>query len=226
MKKNIAFIGVFILVVLLSSFLVSAVTGKIGNGRMVLNMEVGDTIERYVNVINDNNEPVNITIFVTGDLKDDFNLEETNFILEPNTEKKVYFSYKAKESGTYETKINIQFAPLEGKNGVGLSSTVIIKVYGQGDSPDDTNTSSDTNSENDTGSVSVRPNIGSVMGGNKESSFKPIYLLGISTVILLLVFLGLLYFVYSKKARGVKGGVANNGNKIKKEIKKWNTFKN
>ncbi|PIN95557.1 hypothetical protein COU56_01215, partial [Candidatus Pacearchaeota archaeon CG10_big_fil_rev_8_21_14_0_10_31_9] len=105
MKKNIAFIGVFILVVLLSSFLVSAVTGKIGNGRMVLNMEVGDSIERYVNVINDNNEPVNITIFVTGDLKDDFNLEETNFILEPNTEKKVYFSYKAKESGTYETKI-------------------------------------------------------------------------------------------------------------------------
>jgi len=220
MKKNIAFIGVFILVVLLSSFLVSAVTGKIGNGRMVLNMEVGDSIERYVNVINDNNEPVNITIFVTGDLKDDFNLEETNFILEPNTEKKAYFSYKAKESGTYETKINIQFAPLEGKNGVGLSSTVIIKVYGQGDSPDDTNTGSDTNSENN--SINISPNIGSVIKSDSESKSKPayLYLLGISTIVLLLVFLGLLYFIYSKKARGVKGGVADNGNKIKKEIKK------
>jgi len=225
MKKNIAFIGVLILVVLLSSFLVSAVTGKIGNGRMVLNMEVGDSVERYVNVINDNDEPVNITVFSSGDLKDEINLEETNFILEPNSEKKVYFLYKAKESGTYETKINVQFASLSAKNGVGLSSTVIIKVYESGDLPsnDDTNDNSNDDEVTSTedNSVSVSPNIGSVIGGgNTGSSFKPIYLFGISTIVLLLVFLGLLYFVYSKKARGVKGGVASNGKKTKQEIKK------
>jgi len=212
MKKNIAFIGVLILIILSSSFLVSAVTGKIGNGRMVLSMEVGDTIGRYVTIINDNDEPLNITLFVSGDLKDELKLEETNFILEPNTEKKANFIYKAKKAGTYDTKINVQFAPLNAKNGVGLSSTVIIKVYGRGDLPDNTNTNTD---ENSTGSVSVKPN----SNNNNRTKFNPIYLFGISTIILLVVFLGLLYFIYSKKTRGVKGGVAN-GNKVKREIKK------
>ncbi|HLC56693.1 MAG TPA: hypothetical protein VJJ23_05650 [Candidatus Nanoarchaeia archaeon] len=216
MKKNIAFIGVLILIILSSSFLVSAVTGKIGNGRMVLSMEVGDTIGRYVTIINDNDEPLNITLFVSGDLKDELKLEETNFILEPNTEKKANFIYKAKKAGTYDTKINVQFAPLNAKNGVGLSSTVIIKVYGRGDLPDNTNTNTD---ENSTGSVSVKPNSNNAIINNNRTKFNPIYLFGISTIILLVVFLGLLYFIYSKKTRGVKGGVAN-GNKVKREIKK------
>ena len=188
---------------------------------MVLSMEVGDTMNRYVNVINDNNEPVNITLFVTGDLKDEMKLEETNFILEPNTEKKAYFVYKAKKAGSYETKVNVQFAPLNAKNGVGLSSTIIINVYGQSDLLDDNTNNNSTDSENNTSGVNIRPNIGSVIKNTENGKFKPIYLLGISTIILLLVFLGLLYFIYSKKTKkGEKGGVANNGNKIKKEIKK------
>lgn len=218
MKKNIAFIGVLILIILSSSFLVSAVTGKIGNGRMVLSMEVGDTIERYVNVINSNDEPVNITLFVSGDLKDELKLEDTNFILEPNTEKRANFIYKAKKAGNYDTKINVQFAPLNAKNGVGLSSTVIIKVYGQGDLPDNTNTNINTD-ENSTGSVNIKPNSNNAIINNDGTKFNPIYLFGISTIVLLVVFLGLLYFIYSKKTRGVKGGVAN-GNKVKREIKK------
>ena len=196
---------------------VSAVTGKIGNGRMVLSMETGDTIERYVNVISDNDEPVNISVFVTGDLKDEFNLDKTSFILEPNEEKKVYFLYKAKEPGTYETKINVQFSSLTAKNGVGLASTVIINVYGEGSLPDDTD-DSEGDLEDDTDSVNLISTTGSAIK-DIGFGFKPIYILGISTMVLLAVFLVMLYFIYSKKMRGVKGGVAHES-KIKREIKK------
>ena len=50
--------GVFIILILISSIsLVHAITGSIGNARMVLRVNVGDTIEKYILVKNVNDIP-------------------------------------------------------------------------------------------------------------------------------------------------------------------------
>ena len=110
---------------------VYAITGTIGNAKMILRGEIGDTIERSILVRNVNDVKLNIKVFVTGDLAKNIELKEEEFELEPGEEKKVYFTIYADEPGTYESKINVQFTPEEG-NGVGLSSTIILIAKGEG----------------------------------------------------------------------------------------------
>jgi hypothetical protein len=117
-----------------------ALTANIGNARMILRAQVGDTIERSVLVKNVNNVTVKIDAVVVGDLAKDLVLKNSNFTLEPNQEKNIDFKVKVTKNGTSETKINIGFSPTDGKGGaVGLTSTIII-IAG-GDSVDDTPTS-------------------------------------------------------------------------------------
>ncbi len=69
-KRNLVLLA--IVVILLTNFLVltdaQKVTGSIGNSRMVLKMEVGETLSRSILVKNVNDFPVKIDITVTGDL--------------------------------------------------------------------------------------------------------------------------------------------------------------
>ncbi len=109
---------------------VDAITGKIGNGRMVLNSEVGETIEKSIRVINDNDVALNISVFTGGNNSELIKIYDTDFILEPGQEKNAKFSIKGVSPGRYDTKIFIQFSSLNDKEaGVGLSSQVVLIVH-------------------------------------------------------------------------------------------------
>lgn len=104
----------------------SAITGTIGNARMILRLEQGEEIERYILVRNVNNISVNIELFASGDLEDKINIKDESFVLESGEEKKAYFTIKPTEIGTTESRVHVRFEPVEGKDGVGLVSTIIV----------------------------------------------------------------------------------------------------
>jgi hypothetical protein len=58
---------------------------------MVLRMDVGETIEKYVLIKNVNDVPVNVEITPTGDLAEYVKLTETNLTLDVGEEEKAYF---------------------------------------------------------------------------------------------------------------------------------------
>lgn len=186
--KSYLFLVVIFVVVLISSNFVIAITGSIGNARMVLSAEVGDTINKYVLVRNVNDVPVDINLSVSENLTKDFKLVEDSFTLQAGDEKKAYFTIEARKPGSYETQINVQFLPLEGnKSGVGLSSTVILNVYGKGELPVDEEPGSNSNAtDNNTGSDIA----GSSIGNKKLSPI--IIILPIITLILLAALLFIL----------------------------------
>src|SRR3989338_3168332 len=125
MKKKNLFHNIWMVIclfilLLLSLNSASAITGKIGNGRMVLNLDSGEEIERSIQVINDNNVSLNITLFTGGNLTENIELVDENFILNPGEEKRAGFILRAPEKiGRYEGRINVKFAP-EDKNEAGV----------------------------------------------------------------------------------------------------------
>ncbi len=143
--KKLALVIVILSIILSISF-VSAITGSIGNARMVLRANTGDLIEKTILVRNINNEPINVEISVSGDLEKDMALKETNFTLAPGEEKNAGFTIKVKNEGTTENKVNVKFSSLTEKNGIGLSSTIIL-IAGKGED------SGDGSDINDTGIV-------------------------------------------------------------------------
>jgi len=137
MNKKIVFLSLSLLILVMLVGNVLAITAKIGNARMILRPEVGDEIEKSIQVINDNDVIVDINLFASGDLEDDIEIIDTEFRLEPGEEKKAFFKIEIKEPGKTETQINVQFTPVDGKNGAGLSSTVIIIASGEGELDED-----------------------------------------------------------------------------------------
>lgn len=108
-----------------------ALTANIGNARMILRVNVGDTVSKTVLVRNVNNASVNISAFASGDLANYTVIKNPTFTLASNEEKNIEFTIKVTKNGTTTTKINVGFAPTEGKGGgVGLSSEVIIIAGG------------------------------------------------------------------------------------------------
>jgi len=140
-KRTVIFCAtLLILSVLLISVSVSALTAKIGNGRMILNTEVGEKIEKSIRVINDNDVSVNITLFPSGDLMNNTDIIDDSFILQPGEEKNARFTVYSNSVGRYETKVNVQFNPTyENENGAGLSSQIILNVYAKGELPNTAN---------------------------------------------------------------------------------------
>ena len=104
----------------------TALTGNIGNARMVLRVSQGDNIDKCILVKNVNDEDINVKLFPAGDLADYITLKDEEFILKPQEEKNACFTIVARKSGTTETKMNVMFSPLDRGNGVGLSSTIIV----------------------------------------------------------------------------------------------------
>ncbi len=193
MKKGI--LAVLLFTIILASS-VYALTGSLGNAKMFLNAEVGETLEKYVLVKNVNNVSVNIKLDVVSDISKDVKLEDNEFGLEPGEERRAYFTIKARKPGVYEIRIQVRFSSLEeGKTGVGLSSVITLKVYGKGELPDEDEESIEENledAENNNAGIT-----GAVTGENKV--ILPAVLLLATTIIL-----ALLLFIIIRKTRKTK----------------------
>jgi len=206
-KKSV---GVF-LVLLLFIFSISsvvAITGSIGNARMILRADTGDTLEKYILVKNVNEVALDIELSATGDLAEYIKIQDDKFSLEPNSEKMAYFTVKVKKSGTTDGKINVLFTPTDGGSGVGLSSTVIVIAEGEEDTswfgwggnddePDDVDNTDDN--------VSV-----SFGGGNNNDgdgadfSMSPVAIGLLVTALMLIIFIGLLVFALKYTKKGIE----------------------
>jgi len=127
MSKKRIISAVLLLVLNLAS--ISAITGSLGNSRMILHIQPGETEEKFLLVKNVNEFPITVEITVTGDLAKNLQIKEESFSLNPEEEKKAYFSITAGKEGTTETRLNVRFTPPEG-NGVGLTSVIIVVSEG------------------------------------------------------------------------------------------------
>ena len=209
MKQQNTKIVSLVLLLILSVGLVSAITGSMGNARMILRVETGDLIEKYILVKNVNDVPLDIELSPAGDLAEDIEIIDDKFSLGPGTEKKAYFNIKVKEEGTTESTINVKFTPEEGGNGVGLSSTVIvIAKEGEGWWEDDY-----TNDDSDDVDGGV-----SVITGNAVSDTKRIFegvsfgvILVIGLVLIFFVLLGVLLFMLRGLNKPKKSSVLESG---------------
>ena len=130
MDKRTILIAFSLLVAIILISNVFALTASIGNARMVLRTETGEKLEKYILVKNVNDVPVDIELIASGDLENYIDIKDDNFRLEPEEDKKAYFTIDVRKAGTSETKINVRFTPDEG-NGVGFSSTIIVIAKGE-----------------------------------------------------------------------------------------------
>ena len=122
---------VFVLVV--SS--VNAITGSVGNLKVVLRPEVnnGDVvvIDRVLKINNVNDVDIKVTLTPDQILDSFSEIIDKEFVLKPGESKDAKFKLNLKNSGTYTGHIYVRFSELEGKNpGVVLSSTVTIVASG------------------------------------------------------------------------------------------------
>ena len=133
---NKQILSIFFSVVLLLSFVssVDAITGSIGNAKMILRPDVGEEVRRSILVKNVNDVALDVEMTATGDLENNIKIEKSEFRLEAGDEYKSYFTIEAKNPGTFENKINVKFSPVDGGDGVGLISTVIVIAEGEAQS--------------------------------------------------------------------------------------------
>ena len=212
MKKRYLSILIAVFFILLFISNVSALVGKISNGRVVLNLESGEDVKRTVGVINDNDVPINVTLTSSGDLKDDIEIIDNNFILEPGEEFKARFGLTAPDKpGTYTGRVNVLFAPLEGGNSVGLSSVITLNVIGDENVPNDEeeDVPEDEDDEGDNRGISLgvigegnQTNLisGNIVLGKEENSITSLMPYLAILVIILLAFLVVLFY-YSRTKR-------------------------
>jgi hypothetical protein len=186
---------------------VYAITGSIGNARMILRQEIGDKIEKSILVKNTNDVPVNVELSVFGDLEKYITIKDQNFSLASGEEKKAFFVVNVQKEGTTESKINVKFSPVDGKNGVGLTSTIIViaqnpygnwkflNIFGN----------KDLETVNESGEVSFgKTKLDSTNVVKRSDS--GIIAAGSSTIVLFIIFLVLLFIAskHIKKKREIK----------------------
>ena len=136
-QKQDKIIAIFLLLLFLTMFLsanVSAVTGKIGNARVVLYPEVdGRTvIDRTILIINDNPFPVEINITPSEEYKDIIQVADKDFTLKAGEEKDAKFKIILSQPGNYDGRLLVYFTEPEKKQGVALSSRIIIYATEEG----------------------------------------------------------------------------------------------
>jgi len=179
---------------------VMAITGSIGNARMIIQATTGEEIEKYVLVKNVNDAPVDINITASGGLADRIEIKEKQFRLNAGEEKQAYFTIKALKPGTTETQINVAFTPQNG-SGVGLSSTVIVVAKGEEVQDSEEN---DNNADNDPSNIT----------GAFAAS--PVLIGLLSTTVILALFI-ILLAVYSQKVKKKKEIIKKRETKPKKK---------
>jgi len=151
---------VIAIIILINVTFISALTGSMGNAKMILRPEVNGftttTIEKSILTNNVNDIPINITLEI-GEGEDFLELIDEEYTLNPGENRKAEFLVKVRKEGTYNGKINVFFSPIEGKEpGVVLSSTIIViakKDQGYEEIDDETEPSDEE--ESNDGSVSV-----------------------------------------------------------------------
>ena len=201
-KRAVNIAAIIFLIFLLVPAFVSAVTATLQGARMVLSAQVGEKIERSITVMNRNDISVTINITKSGDLADNLVISgKTTFELEPGQEQKVFFTIKASEPGTTETRINVLFIPSEG-NAVGLPAVITFVASGEGQATTD---DGDAQKADNSDGISLPFSGQSANSGNSTSSFKLSYLsmLLIGTSILFIIFIVLV--IYSKRLNRKKG---------------------
>src|SRR3989344_1342201 len=210
MNKKIVFIaGLFIALVLIGNVL-AALNVKIGSGIMILRAETGDEIERSILVINDNDFPVNIELTASGDLAEDITIKDDNFTLQAGEKKKAFFTIYVKRAGKTESRVNVQFTPIDGKNRGVLSSKITVVAAGE-DVNVDENVDENTETEDNSSKKSVSGSItGNIVVGKIN---KNIIAFG-TTLILALVFIVILIIYYIKFKKKTK-----ESEETKKEVK-------
>jgi hypothetical protein len=209
MKKSFTLgVVVLCLALVLNSVLLSAITGSMGNARMVLHPEVNGftntVIDRTILIKNVNDVPINITLQRNENATKFVTLIDESFILQPGEERKAAFQVKVKKEGTYEGKINVFFKPVDNSTkepGVVLSS--IVTVIAKKDQSSYDNTPDNTDNTDNT---NVDPT--TVDGNNSNSKVNPMTLLTISTAVLLVVLI-FLFFIAGKKGSKKKGSKVN-----------------
>ena len=195
-KKTLVF--AFAIVVLMTGIMmVSAVTGSIGNGKMVLYPEVNGwtntVIPKTILVNNVNDMPVNITLKLDSNASDFIDLVDETFILEAGESKKAEIVIKVKKEGTYEGRVNVFFKPVEGNEaGVVLSSTIVV-IAKKDTGYEEDKENSEEEQENEDVLNPENP-------GEQNKPSKLIAVWGISTLVLVIILLVLLY-IWGKKRK-------------------------
>ena len=197
MRTKTILISLAFLFILTSFVAAEEITATIGNSRMILNLDPGESVQKYILVKNTNAVPVTIELTSSGDLTDTLEIKEATFVLQPGEDKKAYFTITAGNKKSSETKIFVKFVPPTG-SGVGLSSTILIF---NPDATGEEDTAVDS-SQNSTGGLSGSDLIDGVTSNAKKLS--PAAILIISTLILVLIFL-ILVIYYNKKVGAKKG---------------------
>jgi hypothetical protein len=192
-----------ILFLITNSVLVSAITGSMGNARMILYPEVNGwtntVIEKTILVNNVNNVSINVTLEPDTNATKFINVIDKTFILEPGENKTAQFEVKVRKVGTYQGQINVFFrAENATEGGVVLSSTIIVvarKNQGYTDNSTDT-----TDNGNTSGN-------GTHVGNPTEPGqglSTPVIVFGISTIVLIIILLLLLYIWNKKRSKSKK----------------------
>ncbi len=200
--RNQQYLAILLLGLIISASFASAITATLGNSRMILRAEEGETVENFLRVINTNDIPVDIEITATGDLEKDFKLRDDKFSLAPKEEKRAYFTVKSKDEGSFQTKLNVLFRPAEG-NAVGLLANVIL-IVGESDSDldeEDLNTTitgdvvQSDSEDNDSGFSFGQKNSGA---SSSSFSLSPSTILIGSTGLLIIVLIVLFIFLLKR----------------------------
>jgi len=185
--------------ILSMTLLASAITGKIGNARVVLYPIVesgGTSIDRTILVINDNDVEVNVSLQI-GENSSLIEIIDKNFVLQPGEQTEARFKINLKKAGDYEQRINVLFAPFSGKGaGVALSSTIIIHATGESDNSDIVDNAD--NGESVTGDA---VSLGDFVSDEKN---KWLIIASVSTLILLSLLIVLLFLSRKNKAKAGK----------------------
>lgn len=192
MMTRLSFVVIGLALICLMIGNVMAITASIGNARMILRANVGDTIEKSILVKNVNNETINIEVFASGDLEKNIKILDNNFTIDAGQEKNARFTIKVSKTGTTESQVNVKFFSPTEKKGVGLTSTVIVIASGEGTDPSDPTDPTDPSDPSDPSDPAALGNL------------SPLMILFIVTGIVLLIFLGVLIAYYMKNGKQVE----------------------
>ncbi len=198
-NKTLIILFLSVVTILFLSSMVLAVTGKIGNARVVLYPEVDGktTIDRTILVINDNDFDVDINITASEEFKDIVQIQDNQFTLKAGEQKDARFKIVLKQLGDYDGKLMVYFTQRGEKQGVALASRIIIHATGPG---------GQNVNATDSGGVNVGGNrtTGNVIKNTGGKISPALIILGVSTLVcvLILVYLMILINNRSKKKNG------------------------
>jgi hypothetical protein len=226
-KKNFGLITLVLITFLIFGQVafVSAITGSMGNARMILYPEVNGItntiIEKSILVKNVNDVPITIKLEVEEDSTDFLELVDEEVTLEPGTNKRMEFQVKVKKPGKYEGKINVYFSEAEGEGpGVALASNIIVIAKNPKDSQIDEEPEEEQ--ENEIDSEENDPITGEVTGKGEGNGTGALL---ITTTVILIIALIALYLWSEKKQKKKVEEIKTKKSKKSNETSKKKTKK-